>query len=116
MTKITIEKGQLHLSNTVIKRKFECDIKIRLRDLYFRLYLCIYEIISIEKKWLKFFFQNILYKFNPPSATMSGGEGRLGHVITNPEGELPPPATAPDSPRRPKQVSLLQRPCMYLAW
>ena len=46
MTKITIEKGQLHLSNTVIKRKFECDIKIRLRDLYFRLYLCIYEIIS----------------------------------------------------------------------
>ncbi len=45
MTKITIEKGQLHLSNTVIKRKFECDMKIRLRDLYFRLYLCIYEII-----------------------------------------------------------------------
>jgi len=67
---------------------------------------------------------------------MTGGEGRLGNVITNPEGEhggmsvglecdhvgpgLPPPATAPGqgSPHlthQQKRPNLLQRPCMYLA-
>ena len=53
---------------------------------------------------------------------MSGGEGsgRLGNVITNPEGELPPPVTSPgphSSQRGAKNPpNLLRRPCMYLAW
>ena len=69
---------------------------------------------------------------------MTGGEGRLGNIITNPEGEhggmsvglegdqvgsgLPPPATAPGQQGSPhlthqqKRPNLLQRPCMYLAW
>ena len=58
---------------------------------------------------------------------MSGGEaGRLGNIMTNPEGEfvgLPAPATAP-GPATPvmtphggqRRPNLLQRPCMYLAW
>jgi len=52
---------------------------------------------------------------------MSGGEGsgRLGNVITNPEGELPPPVTSPgphSSQRGAKNPpNLLRRPCMYLA-